>query len=233
MPERIDAARVVELRDRGAQIVEVLPEPEHREHHIAGAISLPLKELTPATASRLDPRRPVVVYCWDSIWDLSPRAACRLETLGFSDVYDYVVGKQDWLARGLPIEGEKADVLTAGVVAKNDVVTCGLTDRVGDVQKQVLGSPYRFALVISVAGHVLGRLRESMLEHCDPESSAEEVMQPGPSTVRFDIELPALVERLRARDFKFAVVTTPGGILVGVVRRSDVERHLSDEGPSW
>jgi rhodanese-related sulfurtransferase len=67
MPERIDAARVVELRDRGAQIVEVLPEPEYREHHIAGAISLPLKELTPATASRLDPRRPVVVYCWDSI----------------------------------------------------------------------------------------------------------------------------------------------------------------------
>ena len=39
---------------------------------------------------------------------MSPRAACRLETLGFSEVYDYVAGKADWLARGLPREGEKA-----------------------------------------------------------------------------------------------------------------------------
>jgi rhodanese-related sulfurtransferase len=67
MSERIDAARVLELRDRGAQVVEVLPEPEYRERHIAGAISLPLKELTRASAARLDPGRPVVVYCWDSI----------------------------------------------------------------------------------------------------------------------------------------------------------------------
>jgi rhodanese-related sulfurtransferase len=67
MPERIDAARTLELRDRGAQVVEVLPEPEYREQHIAGAVSLPLKELTRATATRLDPGRAVVVYCWDSI----------------------------------------------------------------------------------------------------------------------------------------------------------------------
>jgi rhodanese-related sulfurtransferase len=67
MHERIDAARTLELRDRGAQVVEVLPEPEYREQHIAGAVSLPLKELTRATATRLDRGRPVVVYCWDSI----------------------------------------------------------------------------------------------------------------------------------------------------------------------
>ena len=39
---------------------------------------------------------------------MSPRAACRLETLGFAEVYDYVAGKADWLGRGLPREGEKA-----------------------------------------------------------------------------------------------------------------------------
>jgi rhodanese-related sulfurtransferase len=41
MPERIDAARTLELRDRGAQLVEVLPEQEYRERHLAGAVSLP------------------------------------------------------------------------------------------------------------------------------------------------------------------------------------------------
>ena len=147
--------------------------------------------------------------------------------MGFSDVYYYVAGKQDWLARGLPIEGEQADRPTAGAVAKNDVVTCRLTDRVGEVEERVIASPYRFALVVSEARCVLGRLRASELEHCDPGSTAEEVMEPGPSTVRFDIEFGALVERLHARDLMFAVVTTPEGVLVGVVRRSEVERRLS------
>jgi hypothetical protein len=95
------------------------------------------------------------------------------------------------------------------------------------VQERVLASPYRFALVVSATRCVLGRLRASVLEHCDPESTAEEVMEPGPSTVRFDIELGALVERLHARDFSFAVVTTPEGVLVGIVRRSEAERQLS------
>jgi rhodanese-related sulfurtransferase len=39
---------------------------------------------------------------------MSPRAACRLELLGFTQVYDYVAGKADWLAHGLPTEGEQA-----------------------------------------------------------------------------------------------------------------------------
>ena len=36
---------------------------------------------------------------------MSPRAACRLESLGFGEVYDYVAGKLDWMAAGLPTEG--------------------------------------------------------------------------------------------------------------------------------
>ncbi|MDP9404293.1 MAG: rhodanese-like domain-containing protein [Actinomycetota bacterium] len=33
---------------------------------------------------------------------MSPRAAWRLEHLGFAQVYDYVAGKVDWMAAGLP-----------------------------------------------------------------------------------------------------------------------------------
>ena len=49
---------------------------------------------------------------------MSPRAACRLETLGFEHVFDYVPGKMDWLARNLPVEGELADARTAGALAR-------------------------------------------------------------------------------------------------------------------
>ena len=36
---------------------------------------------------------------------MSPRAAARLESLGFRQVYDYVAGEADWFASGLPMEG--------------------------------------------------------------------------------------------------------------------------------
>ena len=45
---------------------------------------------------------------------MSPRAAWRLETLGFERVYDYVGGKADWLGHALPREGEAASVPNAG-----------------------------------------------------------------------------------------------------------------------
>jgi rhodanese-related sulfurtransferase len=65
MPRSIDRDGVRHLRDRGAQIVEVLPRAEYEWKHIAGAINLPLKELNAESAARLDRSRPVVTYCND------------------------------------------------------------------------------------------------------------------------------------------------------------------------
>ncbi len=50
----------------GAQLVEVLPPADYEEEHLPGAINLPLKELTPQVARRLDSTRPVIVYCYDT-----------------------------------------------------------------------------------------------------------------------------------------------------------------------
>lgn len=55
------------LIDRGAQLVEVLPAAEYAEAHLPSAVSIPLKQLTAATTAGLDRKRPVVVYCWDSL----------------------------------------------------------------------------------------------------------------------------------------------------------------------
>jgi CBS domain-containing protein len=153
---------------------------------------------------------------------MSPRAACRLETLGFTEVYDYVPGKADWLAHNLPVEGEQADAPTAGRLARDDAVTCRLGDRVGDVRERVLASGYGFGLVTSEGGVVLGRLRRSALD-CDPALRAEEVMEPGPSTVRPDTRTGDLAKRLAERELRFAIVTDPEGRLIGVVRREDLE----------
>ena len=68
MFEQIMYPRLRELLDSGdTQLVEVLPEEESREVHLAGAMSIPLKTLDAQTTAGLDRARPVVVYCWDGL----------------------------------------------------------------------------------------------------------------------------------------------------------------------
>ncbi len=67
MPAPIDVAQLDRLLGAGAQLAEALPREEYDEGHLPGAISLPLRELTPGRAEHLDRARPVVVYCWDSL----------------------------------------------------------------------------------------------------------------------------------------------------------------------
>ncbi len=154
---------------------------------------------------------------------MSPRAACRLATLGFTEVYDYMPGKVDWLARGLPREGEKAGEPSALDFARDDAVTCSPAVRVAEVRDAVEASPYGFAFVVADGGVLLGRLRGAALEG-DGELTAEAVMEPGPSTVRADTLPATLAERLARQGLKTAVISDPEGRLMGVVRGSDLEQ---------
>ena len=152
---------------------------------------------------------------------MSPRAACRLDALGFTEVYDYVSGEVDWRAHGLPVEGEEAAAPTAARFIREGVVTCRLDDRVGEVRERITGSPFGFALVTTPGGVVLGRVRGSALD-CDPSLRAEEVMESGPSTVRPDKPADQLASRLDQRQLRFGIITTPEGRLLGVVCREDL-----------
>lgn len=67
MPISIERKELLVLLEGGAQLVEVLPRDEYDEEHLPGAIHLPLKSLTADAAQVLDPARPVIVYCWDSL----------------------------------------------------------------------------------------------------------------------------------------------------------------------
>ncbi|MGH2723718.1 MAG: rhodanese-like domain-containing protein [Actinomycetota bacterium] len=65
MPEAIDRDEVRRLVKEGAQLVEVLPPEEYEEEHLPGAINIPLRKIDADARERLDPERPIIVYCWD------------------------------------------------------------------------------------------------------------------------------------------------------------------------
>lgn len=65
MPQEVDRRRVQELMSDGAHVIDVLPPPEYRALHLAGAINIPLKQMAPETVRQLDRSRPVIVYCHD------------------------------------------------------------------------------------------------------------------------------------------------------------------------
>jgi rhodanese-related sulfurtransferase len=65
MPREIEIDGIRPLLDAGAQLVDVLPQAEYDEEHLAGAINIPLKQMTAEAVVRLDRARPVIVYCWD------------------------------------------------------------------------------------------------------------------------------------------------------------------------
>ena len=66
MPRPIDREGVRRLMGEGAQLVEVLSPEEFDDEHLPGAINIPLRRIDAQAGDRLDPSRPVIVYCWDS-----------------------------------------------------------------------------------------------------------------------------------------------------------------------
>jgi len=158
---------------------------------------------------------------------MSPRAAWRLESLGFTKVYDYVGGKSDWIAAGLPVEGEQANIPRAIDVLRRDVPTCRPLDLIGDVSDQVGTAREDVCVVTNEEGIVLGRLRRRALAS-DRGKTVQEVMEAGPTTTRADAWLEGLVPRLHNAEVGSMLITTPEGRLLGVVYREDAERYLSD-----
>src|SRR3954470_12431393 len=121
---------------------------------------------------------------------MSPRAAWRLESLGFSRVYDYVAGKADWGAAGLPREGSSAAQSTAGDVTNADVPTCHLDDQLAGIRERVRASGWDTCVVVNEERVVLGRLGRRAL--ASGQGSIEDEMSSGPSTVRPNLSLSSL-----------------------------------------
>ena len=67
---------------------------------------------------------------------------------------------------------------------------------------------------------VLGQLGRRALTSND-QVTVEDAMTDGPRTIRPNVPLAELLERLKRQNLRTAIVTTSGGQLLGIVRRSD------------
>ncbi len=83
-------------------------------------------------------------------------------------------------------------------------------------------------IVLNEQRVVLGRLARRAVRS-DDDSSVEEAMTEGPQTFRPSIGVSDLVERMRKRDLKTSLITTPDGRLVGLVLRSEAEARLEQQ----
>jgi len=227
MPIEINREVVRTMAAIGAQLVETLSAEQYEEERLPGAINIPLKKLDSRTAAALDRNKPVIVYCNDYQCDLSARAAWRLESLGFTHVFRYAAGKADWLANGLPREGKRADIPRAGDLARTDAPTCHLNSRAGDVYDRVLASGWDMCVVANGRRVPLGALSlEAMAT--DPNAAAEQLMEPGPATIRPNWTFEETSEYLKEQNRNRVLVTTSDGILIGVYFQADAERKMDN-----
>jgi rhodanese-related sulfurtransferase len=89
----------------GVTIVEALAERYWKDGHLPGAIQLDYPEVRDRAGEVLpDKDAKIVVYCANEACQNSVKAAGELEALGYTNVYEYAGGKQDWVEAGLELE---------------------------------------------------------------------------------------------------------------------------------
>src|SRR5882724_8683662 len=103
---------------------------------------------------------------------MSPRAACRLMQLGFAPVYDYTLGKVDWIAAGLPTlrAGQPSRRVLDAV--RRDVPTCAAGAPAGPALQQARSQGWDRCVVIAADRTVVGILRAGRISASEPAPAA-------------------------------------------------------------
>ena len=135
-------------------------------------------------------------------------------------MYDYVAGKSDWMAAGLPTEGEASGRPTAATVARRDVPTCRLGESLRDVRERVRAAGWNACVVVNEARIVMGLLRAEELGRKE-DLTAESAMRPGPSTFRPHVAIAEMAEFMAEHDLPNVPVTTSEGELIGLLLREE------------
>lgn len=161
---------------------------------------------------------------------MSPRAGSRLESLGFGEVYEYRPGKADWLAAGLPTEGQSSRKPRVLEYVQRDVPTCRLGETLASAAARVAAAGWDVCLVVNEQGVLLGRLDRKELRG-DGTQSVEQAMRPGPSTYRPDMPAAEMRHLMSQRGIGTLPITTGDGRLLGVVCRDALD-DLDDQTAS-
>jgi Mg/Co/Ni transporter MgtE len=159
---------------------------------------------------------------------MSPRAAWRLESQGFGEVYDYVAGKLDWMAAGLRTEGTNTAHPRAGDVSRKDVPTARLVERLGEVRAHARAAGWDAVVVTNNERVVLGLLRSKELDK-NPDLTMEQAMRPGPSTFRPHVAINEMAEYMAKHMLESSPITTSDGRLVGLLLQKDAIQSVGEK----
>ena len=95
-----EPAEAVRLINAGAQLIDLRGHDAFRAGHIVNARHVPAAELE-AKLDKLDPAKPVVVYCDSGI--TSARSAAQLVRAGFAQVWQLNGGLAAWKRENMPV----------------------------------------------------------------------------------------------------------------------------------
>jgi rhodanese-related sulfurtransferase len=227
MPIEIRRKDVKTLVAQGrVQLVEVLPPAEYKKEHLPEAVNIPLDTLTAEVTKALRKDIAVIVYCADFQCDLSARAAWRLESMGFQEVYRYTPGKADWLAAGWETEGTQAKKPRIRQMIHKDVATCSLRERLEDVKSRRRPNQ-DLCVVVNDKNIVMGVIQGDTWD-ANPLARVADIMQPGPRTIRPDLDPKDAQKILKNYESPTAIVTTSDGELLGVIRIAQKKSQKSN-----
>lgn len=101
-----EALKTMMDENRDFRLIEALPQKAFEEAHLPGAINIPVEaddfeeQVRDAVP---DKDKDVVLYCANTECPASPNAAKKMEAMGYTSVYDYEAGKEDWQEAGLEV----------------------------------------------------------------------------------------------------------------------------------
>jgi len=96
-----DVRRDLEAGVPGLVVADMRSADVYAEEHVAGAISLPYRELTEASTAHLSREALYICYCWDPGCNAGAKGAARLAQLGFR-VKEMIGGIEYWKRAGYP-----------------------------------------------------------------------------------------------------------------------------------
>jgi hypothetical protein len=136
-------------------------------------------------------------------------------------VYDYVDGKVDWMAYGLPVEGDDGPFLGSRLA---EVTTCDVTARVADARRALDASGGDTVVLVHAGGMAVGEVDRGSIEGMAGDVDLLDILDPVPTTVRPSVTVASLAgagggERL---------VTTSDGRLLGVASVAADDDHDHD-----
>ncbi|MEV1050001.1 rhodanese-like domain-containing protein [Streptomyces sp. NPDC049887] len=115
-----DVRASLDSGDPGFVLVDSRGSAGWQQGHVPGAVHLPTADIPTRAAGLLDPKVPVITYCWGPGCDGATRAALALSRLGYR-VKEMIGGIEYWIREGFPVasptgtEQREADPLTAPI----------------------------------------------------------------------------------------------------------------------